>query len=552
MKTQRSVLRFDGTSDCFVQVAKRPEHRVARDLTLEAWVWVDEHGPEWTGIVSKVWHTDDTQGGYGLLLDGDGGFLLGLKPTGAPIKYRTSGSDTLPVGEWHHLAGTYDGKAVTLYLDGEVQASYEEAAAAIAYTPENELYIGTNRDDDETRPFKGKIAEVRVWDRARTQAELRRDMQARLRGDEPNLVAYFPIDEGDGDRTDDRSAGRAVGEIHRAAWERVEGPLPGEPAVVEPAGGGAPRGRLPAAFDTSAVLAAALERLNRQSLTELLQQIVAEVDEHCRTVDGRVGEEIAKLRRELMLLIEGLRRTTDEHGVSILELQRQLLALQRLVQELDGGLDARVTNIVDNRIDLRLPDILKTINLNLQSTIEGMIDRSIQKVDLGDVLTRIDQLQAKLVIIKQSAEELDAGELGQVEALLRKLLATIDLGDVIKNVRIHVNGAGFGLQELLELLVTADRVRAIDFTYDRRDLTGAVFVLLDGTRVQFVARRVEDADGARLTYQFEALSWKGLPASFKLEFRRNRERWSMCKKTVTLDSYDAVHQSNVVFDLAAG
>jgi hypothetical protein len=211
-----------------------------------------------------------------------------------------------------------------------------------------------------------------------------------------------------------------------------------------------------------------------------------------------------------------------------------------------------VTNIVDNRIDLRLPDILKTINLNLQSTIEGMIDRSIQKVDLGDVLTRIDQLQAKLVIIKQSAEELDAGELGQVEALLRKLLATIDLGDVIKNVRIHVNGAGFGLQELLELLVTADRVRAIDFTYDRRDLTGAVFVLLDGTRVQFVARRVEDADGARLTYQFEALSWKGLPASFKLEFRRNRERWSMCKKTVTLDSYDAVHQSNVVFDLAAG
>lgn len=562
MKATRSVLTFDGTEGCYVKVERKAAHKVARELTVEAWVLVNEQGPEWTGIVSKAWHTAATQSGYGLLLDGDGGILLGMKPAGSAMRYRTSGSDALPLNEWHHVAGTYDGKAMTLYIDGEKQESYAEDIPSIGYDPENDLYIGTNKDDDEARPFDGKIAEVRVWDRARTQEELKRDMYARLRGDEPNLVVYFPIDEGEGTTTGSLGPDRCPGSIVGARWEKVEVPFPGKPEPAGPekgkGGGGGGEGpivppntggKLPGAIDTSAVLAAALERLNRQSVIGVLQQIVQEVDEHCRMMGAQVGEEITKLRKELMILIDGLRQTTDKHERSITDIQKQLVELQKIVAKINADFEINVTNIIDGKLDLKLPDILQKINIQLESTIRKIVGESFQQIDLSDVFAKITELNAKLTLIKKAAEELDEGELKQVEALLRTLLKTIDFGDILQQVNLTINGTSFGLMELLRLLATADRVRSIDFTYDRRDITGATYTLLDGTAVQFVAKRIEDAVTSRLTYRFEALSWKGVPASFELAFKKSTETWSMCKRPVTLDTYDAVHQSNIVFDV---
>ncbi len=47
------------------------------------------------------------------------------------------------------------------------------------------------------------------------------------------------------------------------------------------------------------------------------------------------------------------------------------------------------------------------------------------------------------------------------------------------------------------------------------------------------------------------MDYKGLPASFVLRFRKNTRKMQLCKGSVALDSYDAVYQSNIVFNLAA-
>ncbi|MCU0518286.1 MAG: LamG domain-containing protein, partial [Oscillatoria sp. Prado101] len=43
--------------------------------------------------------------------------------------------------------------------------------------------------------YNGCLAEVRVWNKARTQAEIQADMSKRLTGKEAGLVGYWPLND---------------------------------------------------------------------------------------------------------------------------------------------------------------------------------------------------------------------------------------------------------------------------------------------------------------------------------------------------------------------
>jgi WD40 repeat protein len=71
--------------------------------------------------------------------------------------------------------------------------------------------------------FKGSIAEVRIWDTARSQQEIQQNLSRRLQGDEPNLVGYWRFEEGDGDRIhnlarQNTTASAAFGKAFNANW----------------------------------------------------------------------------------------------------------------------------------------------------------------------------------------------------------------------------------------------------------------------------------------------------------------------------------------------
>lgn len=80
-------------------------------------------------------------------------------------------STVVPAGEWHHGALTYDGAAMRLYLDGVLASS-----SNIVITPDTTtagtrlgqiIYLGVPYG-----AFLGQMDEVRVWNVARTQAEI--------------------------------------------------------------------------------------------------------------------------------------------------------------------------------------------------------------------------------------------------------------------------------------------------------------------------------------------------------------------------------------------
>jgi len=86
--------------------------------------------------------------------------------------------------KWYHVAVTFDGTNYKLFINGnEVNNNTDAAGYTPVNTPVN--FIGNE--------YNGKMDEVRIWDVARTESEIKADMNKRLTGSESDLVAYYPM-----------------------------------------------------------------------------------------------------------------------------------------------------------------------------------------------------------------------------------------------------------------------------------------------------------------------------------------------------------------------
>ena len=87
--------------------------------------------------------------------------------------------------QWYHIAFTFDGTTTKLYVDG-VEVDSSDFASGLTPHPVPISIIG--------RKFLGKIDEVRIWNIARTQGAIQSTMSSTLVGNEPGLIAYYPMD----------------------------------------------------------------------------------------------------------------------------------------------------------------------------------------------------------------------------------------------------------------------------------------------------------------------------------------------------------------------
>lgn len=74
-------------------------------------------------------------------------------------------------GEWHHIAGTWDGKVIRTYIDGK--KSSELACSGTLEKNSDPLYIGARGGNQ--RWMNGLIDEIKVYNRALSEAEIKTD-----------------------------------------------------------------------------------------------------------------------------------------------------------------------------------------------------------------------------------------------------------------------------------------------------------------------------------------------------------------------------------------
>jgi len=149
-----------------VLVPDDPRLSVGQALTLDCWVKTDVAGQNDRWIVNRI------QGG-GL----DTGFRLGMV-AGRPCfalpqtdwSHHLTGPEPLPLGRWVHLAATFDGRTMRLYVDGDEVASRERPGRV---NPSHfDLVIG-NFAPGAKAHFTGLVDEVRLFSRVLSTAEIR-------------------------------------------------------------------------------------------------------------------------------------------------------------------------------------------------------------------------------------------------------------------------------------------------------------------------------------------------------------------------------------------
>ena len=147
-----------------VSVWVKPDRLVAPDSqTVILTKRFDLYNAPWN---SYIFALGDGRSGSGVAGGQAGQAMFCLSTMG--VQTFVSGGEPLSTKDWSHLAGTYDGAKICLFVNGKQVAS-ENKSGPIDYGPFG-LFIGATTDPNER--FLGHISEIRIYNRALSAAEI--------------------------------------------------------------------------------------------------------------------------------------------------------------------------------------------------------------------------------------------------------------------------------------------------------------------------------------------------------------------------------------------
>ncbi|MEN6428863.1 MAG: LamG-like jellyroll fold domain-containing protein [Phycisphaerales bacterium] len=173
------ALRFDGSDDS-VACGNNAVLDLTTGLTVAAWVKAEraDATAQETLVVKSGAYSLAIQSSnvvFAVYSDSAAAWKVVQFPVGAGFN-----------GAWHHVAGTFDGSTLALYVDGALQGS-TAYAGAIASRPANSLSLGS----DGVKFYQGTLDDVHVYSRALSLAEVG---QIGVGGSVLNLVARWQLD----------------------------------------------------------------------------------------------------------------------------------------------------------------------------------------------------------------------------------------------------------------------------------------------------------------------------------------------------------------------
>ncbi|HYM80425.1 MAG TPA: LamG-like jellyroll fold domain-containing protein, partial [Candidatus Limnocylindria bacterium] len=141
------------------------------------------------------------------------------------LNHPVAGTTPIAIGPaWHHAAATYDGSTWRLYLDGCL-----EAELAVGQPPQSQSIqhaaLGSALDTSGVAAgfFDGALDEVRIWNVARTQAEIQGSLNSAITTTQPGLIGRWSLNETGGTAVFASAGTSANGAIAGSNWTRDTG-----------------------------------------------------------------------------------------------------------------------------------------------------------------------------------------------------------------------------------------------------------------------------------------------------------------------------------------
>lgn len=164
-----AVLQFEDGN--FINVGNSEALNPREQITLEAWIKPEQDNRTilWRGHSG----TGSERNAYALMINN------------GQIRLRFGGSQTyageIEMGKWTHVAATFDGGEIKIYQDGKLVGT--DSGDDTLRQNAHDTVIGIREfEGDTSHGWTGGIAEVRIWDVARSETEIRENLGRRLAG----------------------------------------------------------------------------------------------------------------------------------------------------------------------------------------------------------------------------------------------------------------------------------------------------------------------------------------------------------------------------------
>ncbi|SHH00907.1 Por secretion system C-terminal sorting domain-containing protein [Chryseobacterium oranimense] len=170
-------------------------------LSLEGWIKPSSFKSA-SPYISSLWGTEVSDSNSAFLRLGDANiannklqFVLSINN----VQQKLTAATALNANTWYHVAATYDGSTMKIYINGVLDASKSQTGSVNSNGAFNVGYLYNT-----SRNFNGKVDEVRVWKRALSQTEISQNM-CNVTLPATSLAAYWKFNEGSGSSVQDSS-----------------------------------------------------------------------------------------------------------------------------------------------------------------------------------------------------------------------------------------------------------------------------------------------------------------------------------------------------------
>ncbi len=183
------------TDGQYVDCGNSSYYDLTNNLTIEAWIYpTNFKSNRWENTIASKVDWDPSTYGWSFRYGSTSGTLEFNMSAPNNAWIDCTATNVLTLNTWQHVAATYNGSVVKIYVNGSEVAT-KDVSSNISITSKN-LLIGAIDNSGEWRNMVGYIDQVRIWNIARSQSQISNNLTNSVTSS--NLLAEFLFNTGSG------------------------------------------------------------------------------------------------------------------------------------------------------------------------------------------------------------------------------------------------------------------------------------------------------------------------------------------------------------------